>query len=202
MISTFADLDTRFAAIAGTSHVVTRKSAGAVGELFEELMAGGIVGNFAGADFAEIDTEAKVHYGRGPMTLFCFAFSHGVKPAEFSKAYGSGQVRVGRVNSKGHSLRVTDSAVEVTVDGRAVAGWSVADLLERIENKMPNLAMVDATKRGQSVVFNQMFVGKRIVAERFIEAIASGNVIVEMRSGAVQFRANPETVKGWFEASH
>jgi len=202
MINSFSDLDSRFAAIAGKPHAVTRKSAGAVGELFEALMIGGIVGNQKGADFAAIDTEAKVHYAKNPTTIFSFAFTQGMKPSDFSKRFNSGIARAGATNKHGHSVTVKGDMVQVTVNGQAVAGWTIAEIAERIEMKMPNLAMVDATKRGNQVIFNEMFVGKRVVAERFIEAIASGAVVIEMRSGAVQFRAKPATIKEWFETIH
>ena len=71
MINSFQDLNTRFAQVARQPYAVTRKSAGAVGELFEQLMVGGIVGNQSGADFAEIATEATVHYRTGALTIFC-----------------------------------------------------------------------------------------------------------------------------------
>ena len=69
---------------------------------------------------------------------------------------------------------------------------------ERIEMKMPNLAFVNATKRGQTVTFNEMFVGQHVVAERFIDSIADGEVAIEMRSNCVQFRATPAVIKKWF----
>ena len=73
MLNSFEDLNTRFAQVASQPHAVTRKSAGAVGELFEQLMVGGVVGNDRGADFAAINTEAKVHHGKGVLTVFTFA---------------------------------------------------------------------------------------------------------------------------------
>ena len=54
MLNSFEDLTARFTEIASQPHVVSRKSHGAVGELFEELMVGEVVGNQSGADFAEI----------------------------------------------------------------------------------------------------------------------------------------------------
>ena len=200
MINSFQDLTTRFAQVASKPHVVTRKSAGAVGELFEELMIGGIVGNQSGADFAAINTEAKVHFSRTGVltTLFCSAFTLGLKPSAFAKEFHAGMARAGRANKHGHSVSVCWKRVMITVDGVAVAGWTVDELKERIERKMPNLAFVNATKRGQTVTFNEMFVGQHVVAERFIDSIANGDVTIEMRSGVVQFRAHQNVIKTWF----
>ena len=200
MLNSFEDLNTRFAQVASKPHVVTRKSAGAVGELFEELMLGKIVGTQKGADFAAINCEAKVHYSRtNPLTtLFCFAFSLGLKPSEFSKEFHVGTVYAGRANKRGQSVSVCWKRVMITVDGVAVAGWTIDELKERIEMKMPNLAFVNATKRGQTVTFNEMFVGQHVVAERFIDSIADGEVAIEMRSNCVQFRATPAVIKKWF----
>ena len=105
MLNSFEDLNNRFAQVASQPHAVTRKSAGAVGELFEALMIGGIVGNQKGADFAEIATEAKVHYRTGELTIFsckgemircidgaCFP---SLKPAEIKAKRGKSTVRVG-----------------------------------------------------------------------------------------------------------
>ena len=105
MLNSFEDLNNRFAQVASQPHAVTRKSAGAVGELFEALMVGGIVGNQKGADFAEIATEAKVHYRTGELTIFsckgemircidgaCFP---SLKPAEIKAKRGKSTVRVG-----------------------------------------------------------------------------------------------------------
>ena len=200
MLNSFEDLTTRFAQVASKPHVVTRKSAGAVGELFEELMLGKIVGTQKGADFAAINCEAKVHYARcNPLTtLFCFAFSLGLKPSQFSKEFHVGTAHAGRTNKHGQSVSVCWKRVMVTVDGVAVAGWTIDELKERIERKMPNLAFVNATKRGQTVTFNEMFVGQHVVAERFIDSIANGEVAIEMRSDCVQFRATPAVIKTWF----
>ena len=200
MINSFQDLTTRFAQVARKPHVVTRKSAGAVGELFEELMIGGIVGNQSGADFAAINCEAKVHYTRTNRltTLFCFAFTLGLKPSAFAKEFHAGMARAGRTNKHGQSVSVCWKRVMITVDGVAVAGWTIDELKERIEMKMPNLAFVNATKRGQTVTFDEMFVGQHVVAERFIDSIANGDVTIEMRSGVVQFRASRDVIKTWF----
>jgi hypothetical protein len=67
---------------------------------------------------------------------------------------------------------------------------------------MPNLAMVNATKHDNRVVFNQMFIGKRVVADHFIASILAGDVVIEMRSGAVQFRAQSKIIETWFETTH
>ena len=94
MLNSFEDLNTRFAQVARQPHAVTRKSAGAVGELFEQLMVGGIVGNQSGADFAEIATEAKVHYRTGELTIFSCK-GEGLKPAEIKAKRNKSTVRVG-----------------------------------------------------------------------------------------------------------
>lgn len=202
MIKSFAELDARFAAIAGKTHTVRRNHAGAAGELFEVLMQGEIVGNDKGADFAAINCEAKVHTSKSATTIFCMAFSRGIKPAEFSKRFGSGTVRMGKINKAGQSVAVVGDALMVTVNGQAVAGWSLTEIAKRIEEKMPNLAMVNATKHNNRVVFNQMFIGKRVVADHFIASILAGDVVIEMRSGAVQFRAQSKIIETWFETTH
>lgn len=115
MINSFQDLNTRFAQVASQPHAVTRKSAGAVGELFEQLMVGGVVGNDRGADFAAINTEAKVHHGKGVMTVFTFAPTTGMSATEFKDAHGSTVVRRGVANGKGGSVEVNGSMVNVTV---------------------------------------------------------------------------------------
>ena len=189
MINTFQELHNRFDAIAHSTHNVTRTSAGAVGELFEELMQGEIVGNDRGADFAGINTEAKVHHGSGVTTVFTFAPSSGI----------SADV----VNGHGHSLTVSADSVNVTVDGQAVAGWTVAELSARIVEKMPNLAIVTATKSNSTVTFDRMAVCRNVIASRFIDSIRNGNVVIEMRgSRGVTFRAMPSIIEGWFEVLH
>jgi len=70
MINTFQELHNRFDAIARATHNVTRTSAGAVGELFEELMQGEIVGNDRGADFA-----GDQYRGQGASWFRC---NHGI----------------------------------------------------------------------------------------------------------------------------
>lgn len=203
MINSFNDLSERFNIVSAVAHRVTRKSAGAVGELFEELMVGEIVGNDRGADFAAINTEAKVHHGKGQTTVFSYAPTYGVKAAQFKAAYGSSIVRSNGNNGKGHVLEVTDERVSVIVDGVAVCGWMVSELLSRITEKMPNLAIVAATKKGEQVTFDRMTVCRQIVATRFLDSIKRGEVSIEMRgSRGVSFRAMPETIIKWFETVH
>jgi len=203
MINSFQDLAARFAAISSQSHVVTRKSAGAVGELFESLMVGEIVGNDRGADFAAINTEAKVHHGNGVTTVFTFAPTTGINAREFKATHGSTVVRHGVTNGKGHGVEVNGPSVNVTVAGVAVAGWTVAELAARIEEKMPNLAMVAATKKGNAVTFDRMAVCRKVIASRFIDSIARGDVVIEMRGErGVTFRAMPSVIETWFETVH
>jgi hypothetical protein len=203
MINTFQELHNRFDAIAHSTHNVTRTSAGAVGELFEELMEGEIVGNDRGADFAGINTEAKVHHGSGVTTVFTFAPSSGISASQFKSAHGSTVVRADVVNGHGHSLTVSADSVSVTVDGQAVAGWTVAELSARIVEKMPNLAIVTATKSNSTVTFDRMAVCRNVIASRFIDSIRNGNVVIEMRgSRGVTFRAMPSIIEGWFEVLH
>ena len=203
MINSFQDLAARFAAVSSQSHVVTRKSAGAVGELFESLMVGEIVGNDRGADFAAINTEAKVHHGNGVTTVFTFAPTTGINASEFKAAHGSTVVRHGVINGKGHGVEVNGSTVNVTVSGVTVAGWTVAELAARIEEKMPNLAMVKATKQGETVTFDRMAVCRKVIASRFVDSIAHGDVVIEMRGNrGVTFRAMPSVIETWFETVH
>ncbi len=203
MINSFQELNTRFAQVASKPHTVTRKSAGAVGELFEALMVGGIVGNDRGADFAGINTEAKVHHGKGVTTVFTFAPTTGMTATEFKNAHGSTVVRAETINGKGHSLQARRDGFVVTVSGVAVAGWTVAELTARIEEKMPNLAMITATKKGNAVTFDRMAVCQKIIASRFIDSVAKGEVVIEMRgSRGVTFRAMPSVIEGWFETVH
>ena len=206
MINSFQDLNTRFAQVASQPHAVTRKSAGAVGELFEQLMVGGVVGNDRGADFAAINTEAKVHHGKGVLTVFTFAPTVGMSAAKFKALHGSSVVRRGVANGKGHSIEMTfgsNAVVNVTVGGVAVAGWKVAELSARIEEKMPNLAMVAATKKGNAVTFDRLAVCRKVIASRFIDSIARGDVVIEMRGNrGVTFRAMPSVIETWFETVH
>ena len=203
MINSFQDLNTRFAQVASQPHAITRKSAGAVGELFEQLMVGGVVGNARGADFAAINTEAKVHHGKGVMTVFTFAPTTGMSATEFKDAHGSTVVRRGVANGKGGSVEVNGSMVNVTVGGVAVTGWAVAELSARIEEKMPNLAMVTATKKGNAVTFDRLAVCRKVIASRFVDSIARGDVVIEMRGNrGVTFRAMPSVIETWFETVH
>jgi len=207
MINTFQELHNRFDAIAHSAHNVTRSSSGAVGELFEKLMVGKIVGNQKGADFASIETEAKVHYGNSETTLFGFAPKRrtgSITAAQFAFTYGSSRVRANVVNSYGHSLKVNAKSVKITVDGKAVTGWTVAELSERIAEKMPNLAIVKATKTGNRVTYDRMTVCRHIIASRFIDSIRNGDVVVEVRGSqrGVIFRAMPSIIEGWFEVLH
>ena len=203
MINSFQDLNTRFAQVASQTHAITRKSAGAVGELFEQLMVGGVVGNDRGADFAAINTEAKVHHGKGVMTVFTFAPTTGMSATEFKDAHGSTVVRRGVANGKGGSVEVNGSMVNVTVGGVAVTGWAVAELSARIEEKMPNLAMVTATKKGNAVTFDRLAVCRKVIASRFVDSIARGDVVIEMRGNrGVTFRAMPSVIETWFETVH
>jgi len=207
MINSFQDLTARFAQVASQSHAVTRKSAGAVGELFEQLMVGGIVGNDRGADFAAINTEAKVHHGKGVLTVFTFAPTVGMSASEFKAAHGSTVVRLGVANGKGHSVTIVHHikgpSVAVTVDGKPTAGWTIDELKKRIEEKMPNLAMVAATKKGNAVTFDRLAVCRKVIASRFLDSIARGDVVIEMRGNrGVTFRAMPSVIETWFETVH
>lgn len=203
MINSFAALDSRFATIANRDHAVTRASAGAVGELFEQLMVGEIVGNQRGADFAAIDCEAKVHYGSGVVSLFTLAPTWGMKAGEFKRDHGSTVVRANAVNNKGFTVLIDAGYVCVARDGQAIVGWTVEALANRIEEKMANVCFVTATKKSNSVTFTDMFVGKRVNGQRFVDAIRTGKVAIEMRGdrGCV-FRAMPAVLKSLFETTH
>jgi hypothetical protein len=204
MINTFQDLRNRFETIANKSHKVNRPGPGAIGELLEELMVGAIVGNDRGPDFASINTEAKVHYGKNALTtVFTRKPSQGMTTKEFYNEYGRTTVRVGSVTYKGHTVKVTKKKVSIMVDGVAVLSWTIAELIERIEEKMPNLAMVFATKQGEHVTYDRMAVCRKIVASRFIDSIRNGKVLLDHRgSRGIGFRANPSVIEGWFEVLH
>ena len=206
MLNSFEDLNPRFAQVASQPHAVTRKSAGAVGELFEELMIGGIVGNQSGADFAEIATEAKVHYRTGELTIFsckgemircidgaCFP---SLKPAEIKAKRGKSTVRVGD--------GLTEQGEQFVVEhgGETLVAWDKATLISRIVEKMPNLAMVKATKKGETVTFDALTVCRKIIPSRFIDSIRNGQVRIELRSKGTSFRANPDVIASWFETVH
>ena len=206
MLNSFEDLNNRFAQVASQPHAVTRKSAGAVGELFEALMVGGIVGNQKGADFADIATEAKVHYRTGELTIFsckgemircidgaCFP---SLKPAEIKAKRGKSTVRVG------DGLTEQGDQFVVEHNGDRLVAWDKATLISRIVEKMPNLAMVKATKQGDQVTFDALTVCRKIIPSRFIDSIRNGQVRIELRSKGTSFRANPDVIASWFEIVH
>jgi len=204
MLNSFEDLTARFTEIASQPHVVSRKSHGAVGELFEELMVGEVVGNQSGADFAEIATEAKVHYRMGEMTLFsckggmirCIdgAGFPSLPNAEVKKQMGQSVFRMGK--------GLTEQDGQFVIGDRLIA-WDVATLEARIAEKMPNLAMVKATKHNaDQVTFDALTVCRKIIPSRFIDSIRKGEVCVEVRSNGTQFRASPKIISSWFETVH
>ena len=81
--------------------------------------------------------------------------------------------------------------------------WTVAELEQRITEKMPNLAIVHATKQGEKVSYNKMTVCRKIIASRFIASLRQGEVVVEIRgSRGTIFRAMPKVIEGWFEVLH
>ena len=209
MINTFQELHNRFDAITNSVHKVTRSSNGAVGELFEELMQGEIVGNDRGADFANINTEAKVHHGSGVTTAFTFAPTKGMRPRHFKDQFGGSCVRTTKRNGKGHQLNIRGNKVSVKVGNSSIMSWTVAELEARITEKMPNLAIVKATKvkatkKGKATVtFDRMAVCRNVIASRFIDSIRNGDVVVEIRgSRGTIFRAYPSVIEGWFEVLH
>ena len=195
MINSFQDLNSRFAQVASQPHAVTRKSAGAVGELFEELMVGGVVGTQKGADFAEIATEAKVHYRTGELTIFSCK-GEGLKPADIKAKRGKSTVRVG------DGLTEHGDQFAVKHDGETLVAWNKSTLVARIVEKMPNLAMVKATKQGETVTFDALTVCRQIIPSRFIDSIRNGQVRIELRSKGTSFRANPDVIASWFEVVH
>ena len=195
MLNSFEDLNTRFAQVASQPHAVTRKSAGAVGELFEELMIGGIVGNQSGADFAKIATEAKVHYRTGELTIFSCK-GEGLKPSEIKAKRNKSTVRVGDGLTERGDQCVGEHG------GETLVAWDKATLISRIVEKMPNLAMVKATKQGDQVTFDALTVCRQIIPSRFIDSIRNGQVRIELRSKGTSFRANPDVIAGWFETVH
>ena len=203
MINTMQDLRDRFETISNKMHTVTHTSNGAVGELFEELMQGEIVGNDRGADFAKINTEAKVHYSNGVTTVFTFAPTKGMRPQHFKDQFGGSCVHTSKPNGKGHKLNIRGNKVSVNVGNKSLMSWTVAELEQRIEEKMPNLAIVKATKQGGKVSYDKMTVCRKIIASRFIDSIRKGDVVVEIRgSRGTIFRAYPSVIEGWFEVLH
>ena len=195
MINTIQDLRDRFDTIAHKAHTVTRTSSGAVGELFEELMVGEIVGNQKGADFVNIETEAKVHYRAGEVTIFSFR-GDGLKPSEIKAKRNKSTVRTG------DGLTENNGRFTVKHNGETLTSWKISDLEARITEKMPNLAIVKATKTGNKVTYDKMAVCQHIVPSRFIDSIRNGEVRIELRSKGTSFRANPAIVEGWFEVLH
>jgi len=205
MLNSFQDLTTRFAQVASQPHQLTRNSNGEIGELFEELMVGKIVGNDRGADFAAINTEAKVHYGKtANTTVFTFAPTQGLSTKDFRAEHGKTTVRSGSVTYKGHTVNVSKDEVSIMIDGVAACGWKIAELKERIKIKMPNLAMVFATKHNPSqVTFDRMALCQKVIASRFINSIALGEVVIEHRGDrGIGFRAKPSVIETWFETVH
>tara|TARA_B100000214_G_scaffold356803_1_gene315719 strand:- start:670 stop:1335 length:666 start_codon:yes stop_codon:yes gene_type:complete len=212
MLNSFEDLTARFTEIASQPHVVRRKSHGAVGELFEELMVGEVVGNQSGADFAEIATEAKVHYRMGEMTLFSckgemFRAKDGARfpslpNAEVKKQTGKSIFRMGKGLQEQRGQFVVTTLNNDCIRFGLIA-WDIATLEARIAEKMPNLAMVKATKHNSDqVTFDALTVCRKIITSRFIDSIRKGEVCVEVRSNGTQFRASPKVISSWFTTVH
>jgi len=63
--------------------------------------------------------------------------------------------------------------------------------------------MVKATKQGDKVTFDRLAVCRKVIASRFIDSIARGDVVIEMRGNrGVTFRATPSVIETWFETVH
>ena len=198
MINTFKELHNRFDAIAHKKHTIKSFSNGAVGELFEKLMIGRIVGGQRGADFTNINTEAKVHYSSNTqVTLFSYR-GKGIAPRDVTERRGKSHAKMG------NGIVEKNGKFCITHNGKTLCEWSVSDLEARITEKMTNLALIKATKTGNKVTYDKMTVCRKLIPSRFIESIRKGEVKIETRSSKniAQFRTNYSVIEGWFEVLH
>jgi len=126
-----------------------------------------------------------------------------MRPRHFKDQFGGSCVRTTKRNGKGHQLNIRGNKVSVKVGNSSIMSWTVAELEARITEKMPNLAIVKATKGKATVTFDRMAVCRNVIASRFIDSIRNGDVVVEIRgSRGTIFRAYPSVIEGWFEVLH
>jgi len=198
MINTFKDLQNRFNAIAHKKHTVRSTSHGAVGELFEKLMIGRVVGTQKGADFVSINTEAKVHYSSTNLvTIFSYR-GKGIDPRDVTELRGRSYAKMG------DGIVEKNGNICIAHNGKILCIWSISALEARITEKMTNLAIVKATKTGNKVTYNKMTVCRKLIPSRFIDSIRKGDVKIETRHSrnATQFRASYSVIEEWFEVLH